>query len=180
MKKPGLKRSLEPEWLVGVSLFALVHEGMESGRLVSEILIGGVAASVNRELVNQGEDLKLGARRAGAVVKALGLRTDRLGRLGRGLKLTLTMKQKIHEIARQLGIDRRFIASLGRLERGYGGTVCSLCEEFGLTGGLRSVEGNQIPVPPRRPSPPQRRYDDHTPTNDESEPPACDSEDTPS
>ena len=32
------------------------------------------------------------------------------------------------------------------LEFGYGGAPCALCEEFGLTGGLRFVEINKLPL----------------------------------
>jgi len=174
-----IERSLEPEWLVAECLFALAHEGIESGHLVSEILVGGVAASVNRELENQGEDLRLRARGAGTVLKTLGLRTNKLGRLGRGLKLTSSMKQKIHEIARQLGIDRRSIASLRGLERGYGGAACSLCEEFGLSGGLRFAEVNKSPEPPPGRSQPRLLYNDRMSANDGNEPPAAETEDNP-
>jgi hypothetical protein len=174
-----IERSLEPEWLVAECLFSLVHEGLERGHLVSEILVGGVAASVNRELENQGEDLRLRARGAGTVLKTLGLRTDKLGRLGRGLKLTSSVKRKIHEIARQLGIDRWSIAFSGGLERGYGGAACSLCEELGLGGGLRFAEVNKSPKPPLRRSQPRPLYDDRMPANDENEPPAGEAEDNP-
>ena len=36
------------------------------------------------------------------------------------------------------GISRRTIATSQGLEAGYGGRRCLLCEEFGLTDGLRS------------------------------------------
>jgi hypothetical protein len=161
-----IERSLEPEWLVAGDLFDLVHKGMEGGRLVSEILIGGVADYINQKLENRGEDLRLSARRVDAVVKSLGLRTDKLGRLGRGLKLTSSVKRKVHEIARQLGIDRRTIAPLTALEHGYGGARCSFCEEFGLTGGLRFVEINKFPRRRLRPSQRRPLYD-HMPDDEE-------------
>jgi hypothetical protein len=131
------ERWLEPEWLVASALFEVSHEGMERGQLVSDILVGGIAYHVNKKLQNQGEDIRLGARKVGDVLKSLGVRTERLSRLGRGLTLTLAVKRKIHEVARQLSIDRRSITSRAALEQGYGGARCSLCDEFGLTGGLR-------------------------------------------
>jgi hypothetical protein len=145
----------------------VVHKGMESRRLVSEILMGGVAAYVNQKLENRGEDLRLGAKKAGVDVRGLGLRTEQLGRWGRGLKLrSSSVKRKVHEIARQLGIDRRTIAPLTALEHGYGGAPCVLCEEFGLTGGLRFAEINKIPRRSLRPSQ-RRRLFDRMPDSDD-------------
>jgi hypothetical protein len=141
-----IERSLEPEWLVAETLFAVCHEGMESGRLVSEILVGGVATQVNQRLQFHGEDIRLGAKKVGLVLKSLGVRTTRLGRTGRGLKLTSVLKRAIHEISAQLGIDRRAIATSTALEFGYGGAPCALCEELGLTGGLRFVNINKHPL----------------------------------
>jgi hypothetical protein len=138
-----IERSLEPEWLVAETLLAVCHEGIERDRLVSEILVGGVAAQINQRLKTQGEDIRLGAKKAGLVLKSLGVRTTRLGRMGRGLKLTPILKRKIHEIAAQLGIDRRAFVTLSGLEYGYGGAPCTLCKKFGLTGGLRFVDINK-------------------------------------
>jgi hypothetical protein len=142
-KDARVERFLEPEWLVGEGLFDLVHQGAQSGRLTTEVLIGGVARHVNLKLKNHGEEIKLSARKAGAVVKSLGLGIERLGRLGRGLRLTVPTKRKVHEIARQLGIDRRTVASSSALETGAGGVSCSLCEEFGLSGGLRFIDSDE-------------------------------------
>ena len=151
-----MERALEPEWVVGEALFSLCHEGMEKDLLVSEILVGGVAAHVNRRLEIRGEDFRLSARKAGATLKSLGVRTERLGRLGRGLRFGSALRRQIHEIAMQLGIDRRTIAPLTALEQGYGGAACSLCEQWGLTGGLRFAEIPKLPrdghAPPPRPA----------------------------
>jgi len=133
------ERSLEPEWLAADALFDLCHEGLASGRVVSDVLVGGVASHVNRRLEFRGEDFRLGARKIGVALKSLGLRTEKLGRLGRGLRLSAVLNRRIHEIAKQMGIDRRSIAPLAALENGYGGAPCSLCEELGLTGGLQFV-----------------------------------------
>lgn len=134
-----IERFLEPEWLAVEAIFDACHEGMENERTISEILVGGVAVHVNARLEFRGEDLRLGAKKIGLVLRSLGLRTTRLGRLGRGLRLTCVVQRKVHEIARQLGIDRRTIATLPGLENGYGGAPCALCEEFGVTGGLKFV-----------------------------------------
>ena len=146
-----IERSLEPEWLVTEALLTVCHEGMENGRLVSEILVAGIDKEVKKRLKAQGEDIKLGARKVGGVLKSLGLRTVPLGRLGRGLRLISVLRREIHLIAAQLGIDRRAIAPLTALEYGYGGAPCALCEEFGLTGGLRFIEINSFSPKNHRP-----------------------------
>jgi hypothetical protein len=150
-----VERFLEPEWLVGHALFDMCHDDMlyhRFGARRCEIYIGGLAARIDEKLKWDGEDVRLGARKVGAVLKCLGLRTERLDRCGRGLKVTSALKRRIHEIARQLGIDRRTIAPSGGLEAGNGGTPCSLCEEFGLTAGLRFVSMNQKKFPVLTPS----------------------------
>ena len=132
-------RAMEPEWLVAEALFEICHQGIGTNWSISEVLVGGVASRVNEKLKNHGEDVRLGAKKVGLVMRTLGVCTERLGRLGRGFKLSSMVRRKIHGIARTLGIDRRAIATLSGLENGYGGLPCDLCEEFGVTGGLRYV-----------------------------------------
>jgi hypothetical protein len=161
-----IERSLEPEWLVAKTLLTVCHEGMESGRLVSEMLVGGVADRVNQRLKAEGEDIRHKARKVGGVLKSLGVRAKPLGRNGRGLKFTSVLKRKIHEIAAQLGIDRRAIATSAALEFGYGGAPCVLCKQFGLTSGLRFVKITRF-LPREHPSTEHRpifeqRDDDET------------------
>jgi hypothetical protein len=62
------------------------------------------------------------------------------------LALTKGVKRKIHEIAAQLGIDRRIVAPLTALNAGYGGAPCALCEEFGLMGGHRFMGTSDLPL----------------------------------
>jgi hypothetical protein len=127
-----IERALEPEWLTEENLFRLIHEGR-----IHSILVGGIAASINEELKFRGEDFRISARKVGSVLKSLGLKTETLGSLGRGLLFTPAMKRQIHANARHLGISRGMIATQQGLEAGYGGRRCLLCEEFGLTDGLR-------------------------------------------
>ena len=136
------ERFLEPEWLVTLDLFELIHSMETSSLNTSCIFVGGISASINIRLDKAGEDLKFGARRVGATLKALGLRTERMGRMGRGLKMTSSLREQVHEIAHRLGINRRMIATMSGLESGYGGRPCGLCDAYGLTGGLRFVELN--------------------------------------
>ena len=139
-----IDRSLEPEWLVAEALMIVCHPGIENGSFDSEILVGELAAQINQRLADQSEDHRLGPKKVGMVLRGLGLPTTRLGRSGRGLKLTLGLRRKIHEVAAQLGIDRRTIAASMALRTDYGGVRCALCEEFGLTDGLRFTETKDI------------------------------------
>lgn len=137
-------RSLEPEWLVVAELMTAVHEGLERGRPISELLVGGLAISVNRRLKFLGEDVKLSAKVVGLILKGLGVCTQSLGRMGRGLKFASPLKLQIHQIAARMGIDRRAIANLTSPEPEYGGVPCALCEEFRLEGGLRFLAINEL------------------------------------
>src|ERR1700674_2628799 len=140
-----IERFLEPEWLVAEAPMVVCHEGMGSGSFGSEILVGDVANEVNQNLRDRHEDLKLSAKKVGMVVRGLGLPTTRLGRSGRGLTLTDGVKQKIHEVAAQLGIDRRTLATMMALRIDYGGARCVLCEEFGLGAGLSFADQDLFP-----------------------------------
>jgi hypothetical protein len=122
------------------ALFDLSHQGAATNRMISDMLVGGVSAYVNKTMVSRGEDLRFSARGVGGILKGLGIPTRRLGNLGRGFSFTSVVKRKIHELARQFGFDRRDLATLSELEAGYGGTPCALCESFGLTGGLRFAD----------------------------------------
>ena len=127
-----IERALEPEWLAATILFELIHEGP-----VHSILVGGIAASINEKLKFRGEDFRISARKIGSVLKSLGLKTETLGSLGRGLLFTPAMNTQIHAVAQHLGISRRTIATAQGLEAGYGGRRCVICEALNLTGGLR-------------------------------------------
>jgi len=144
-REARVERSLEPEWLVVETLFDLCHQGLANNRMISEILVGGVSTHINKKLAIRGEDFRIGAKCVSGVLKCLGLRTRRLGNLGRGLRLTSVVKKEIHELARRLGFDRTDLATLDGLESGYGGAPCVLCEEFGLKSNLRFVEMQTTP-----------------------------------
>jgi hypothetical protein len=139
-RETRIERLLEPEWLGVEALFGICHEQLPYGGRVGEMLMGGVADQINSTLKYRGEDTRLTARKAGAILKSLGIKSESLGNLGRGVRFTQPFRRTIHELARQLGIDRSHIATLAGLDHGYGGVSCPLCEEFGLTAGLRFVE----------------------------------------
>lgn len=131
-------RSLEPEWLTVEALMRLCHEKPRGGCLF-EIVVGTVAAEINHFLKFRGEDTVLKARKIGQVLKSLGLRTEKLGNLGRGIRLNSSTRREIHELARRFEIDRLALCSPDAPKWGYGGAPCTLCDEFGLGAGLRYV-----------------------------------------
>jgi hypothetical protein len=141
-----IERSNEPEWLVGEILFAICHKYLPIPSWSSEILVGEIAAKVNHRLDSQGERSRLKDRRVGGFLKSLGFKTERLGSSGRGLRMTLQVHRQVHDVARRLNIDRSHITPHGALDLGNGGRPCSLCDEFGLSAGLRYFE----PEPKRR------------------------------
>jgi hypothetical protein len=140
-----IDRSLEPEWLVAEALMAVIHDREKGGCYKSEMLVGDVANEVNQKLRDRNEDLRLSAKKVGLVLKSVGFRTEPLGRSGRGLKFTSDLKRKIHEVAAQLGIDRRTLAMMMALRFDYGGARCVLCEEFGLGAGLSFTKQDLFP-----------------------------------
>lgn len=150
-----IERSLEPEWLVAETLFAICHPSPDCLRPWS-ILVGGIAADVNERLRHQGEEVKLSARKVGSTLTSLGLRTKRLGNSGRGLVFTQAVMHEIHRVVRTLGMDRKYITNQTTLRAGNGGLRCELCEQVGITGGLRFIErdklqGERIRSRPRTP-----------------------------
>jgi len=137
-----LKRCEEREWLAAGALFAICHEGIKSRmgwRPVTEVLVGGVAGEMNHELEFRGDSRRFSARSVGAALDVLGIRTEKLGRLGRGIELSPSVRGEIHRLARDYGITRRDLLSDGHKAE-YGGLTCHLCVEYGVTGGLKFVE----------------------------------------
>ena len=85
----------------------------------------------------------------GEILRSLGLRTEQLGNQGRGLRLTQAVVRQIHELARDLGLNRSDILHWITVEGGYGGYPCSLCTELGL---MVRVDGQPLRcVPVERP-----------------------------
>ena len=145
-KEAILNRQGEPEYAVAIALYRRSHFG-ESYFTMTEL-----AELVSVVLSEIGETFTLHPRAVGALVRALGFHSEKLGSQGRGIRMTSGFKRKAHEIARDLGIVRSDIVSWLAVEGGYGGYACSLCEEMGLM--VRSNDGKPLrtmtPAKPRR------------------------------
>ena len=134
-----LDRNREPAWYVVKGLFGYCHPPQ-----AGEVTVGGIAEKVNKLRMAAGEERLLKARKVGAILKMLGVKTISLGSWGRGIEFTAQFHRKVHALARQFGITRRDITNWQAVKNGYGGPTCDLCVEFDLTAGLR------LPTPPKR------------------------------
>jgi hypothetical protein len=122
-----LSRYGEQEWVVGCALFRDVHQ-------TDTITMGSLAATANFLLAQAGESYTLKPRRVGELVRGFGLRTEKLGNQGRGLRLTLKTKEKVHQLAQRLGLKATDFLSWDDEDARWGGAVCGLCEECRLVG----------------------------------------------
>jgi hypothetical protein len=122
-----LSRYAEPEWTVGCALFRDVHK-------TDTITMGSLTATANFLLAQAGESYTLKPRGVGELVRGLGLRTEKLGNQGRGLRLTLATREKIHQLAQRLGLKATDFLSGADEDARWGGPLCGLCEECRLLG----------------------------------------------
>ena len=122
-----LSRYGEPEWVVECALLRDVHK-------TDTITMGSLATTANFLLAQAGESYTLTPRRVGGLVRSLGLRTETLGNQGRGLRLTLAKKEKIHQLAQRLGLKATDFLSWDDEDARWGGRACGLCEEYCLVG----------------------------------------------
>jgi len=129
-------KNLLEEFLADVE--KLGRAGEEQQRVF--LKLAAVCTRLTEDPINAVIKGESAARKAGAVVKGLRIKSQDFGRLGRGLQFHSALRRKIHQIAARMGISRRDVVSLTAIEHGYGGARCSLCEESGTTGGLKFVE----------------------------------------
>lgn len=87
-------RAAEPESIVIEAALFFCHEGERTS-----VLVGEVAQAANAIFTGRGETIELQPRAAGEHLKSLGLRTRRLGKAGRGLRLDHKMRRNIHRLA---------------------------------------------------------------------------------
>jgi hypothetical protein len=92
----------------------LCHQGK------AQILVGEIAAEVNRITQARGERSRYGAETIGHGLKKVGLSTRRLGSRGRGLVMDLATITRAHELAAVYGVG---------LEQDDNNLHCPLCAE---------------------------------------------------
>jgi len=92
---------------------AVCHEGK------CEVRVGELAELLNVALAGRGEPT-VESRAVGALLKKVGLRTERLDQRGRGLKFSDDMRRRLHRLARDFQVP---VAATGDIR-------CTLCTEF--------------------------------------------------
>ena len=85
--------------LVVGAAFALCHQGKDA------ILVGEIAAEVNRILLSRGERLQFSAEKVGYKLKKIGLLSRRLGGAGNGFLLDHSTQLRLHEVGAAYGCE---------------------------------------------------------------------------
>lgn len=117
----------EPEWFVTIALLGLAPIlGPGAPVLWTAKRIGEVAQIWAGF---RGETFSPTPRKVGVILRSLGLNTRQLGSLGRGLESSSTLKDRIHAIAKGLGICAGDLLT-PELPDPLG--TCTLCERYGL------------------------------------------------
>jgi len=93
------ERSVDHRAIVIEALLALCHDPQAEAAYVSEISQG-----MNTLLQMRGEMEELEPRRAGAIMKSLGISSERLDKGGRGIRLHEKVRQQIHRLALDFGV----------------------------------------------------------------------------
>ena len=114
LRQAVIEKADEPEALVVIALFSYCHDAK-----FSTVLVGQIAARVNENRRNAGEEADLKPRAVDAILKSLGLSTEKVSSFGRGLQLTETVKRRIHQLLRSY--------NLGSTDPRTSG--CVLCED---------------------------------------------------
>lgn len=81
------------EALAVTAALSLCHEGKE------EMLVGEIAAEINRAQQERGETLRFSAEKVGHRLKKVGLLGRRLGKMGNGLLMDRATRLLLHELA---------------------------------------------------------------------------------
>jgi hypothetical protein len=115
VRQAVVERAQEPEALVLRALFDYCHD-KES----SDVLVGQIASRVNARRKKIGEEADLKPRAVGSILKSLGLSTDKIDSFGRGLRLSVQVKQRIHELLQSYDLVATDAARVAG---------CPLCEE---------------------------------------------------
>jgi hypothetical protein len=115
-----IEKAHEPEALVVSALFGYCHD-----EEFSTVFVGQIASQVNACRKRIGEEADLEPRAVGSILKSLRLTTDSLNSFGRGLRFTVAVRRRIHQL---LKIYRLTPNDPARVEG------CSLCKEMSTDG----------------------------------------------
>ena len=125
LRQAAIEKADEPEALVTIALFSYCHDAE-----FSAVLVGQIAAKVNENRRNAGEEADLKPRAVGSILKSLGLNTEKMSSFGRGLRLTTTVKRRIHQLLQSYNLTPNDSRTSG----------CALCEEMMRTDGAEPAK----------------------------------------
>jgi len=130
-----LERFTEPESIVLLALFGVYHE------LTQDVYVADVTEEANRILVEQGEKQPYSPKFVGSILNhTLGFRTCRRGK-GYRIKPTLGIGERIHRLAKTMGVKRTDIQPPINVDSGWVGPACDLCSKYDLN---QDHEGRQL------------------------------------
>jgi hypothetical protein len=102
-RRAALSGTLEA--IVLESLLSEIHGGLSEshGDAAASVRVGRIAENANYIQLFRGERTTVGSRQVGGILRTLGLFTERLDRMGRGLRLTGAVQARVHDLARAYG-----------------------------------------------------------------------------
>jgi hypothetical protein len=124
----GVRRDSEREWFVAVALLNLAHI-LGPGAPV-RWTAKRISENARFSAESRGESFNPKPRKVGEILRSLGLNTQALGSLGRGLESSPKLKDRIHEIAKGLGVCA---GDLVTPEFPDAPLSCARCEKYGLS-----------------------------------------------
>jgi hypothetical protein len=126
----------EPEWIVMTALLGIIHRRGAGSALLT---VNKLTSAVEFQLAQAGESYHLKPRKVGEILRSLGFPTQRLGCLGRGLRISKNLVRSIHITAKNLGICRADTLLPEDIDGCFGGTF-EECEKDGFGGTCRDCE----------------------------------------
>ena len=109
------------------------------GASTALLTVGKLTEEVVSQLKQAGEIYRLKSRKVGNILRSLGFRTEDLGSLGRGLRISKALVRSIHITAKNLGICRADTHQPEDVEDAFGGTF-EECEKDGFGANCRDCE----------------------------------------
>jgi hypothetical protein len=126
-KDARIARDKEPEWFVAVALLSRAHR--RGAGVHGEWTCKDLAESVRLIAEQNGELFSPTSRKIGDILRSLGLNTQTLGSIGRGLRISEALKDQIHQIALGFGIcaNDLFLPQFADAP-----VTCDRCDRIGL------------------------------------------------
>ncbi len=145
-----LDRLTEPEGLILLALMQVSHEYQLRDKYRQTITVGSIARRAVRISAIREDEYPLSAKRAGSILRSLGIKTEPLGNMGRGLRMTKALHDRIHRLAASFGMRRSdVIGDWVGVEFVSAGIACQWCDEYGLSVQRDGTVLPTLPLPRR-------------------------------